>query len=261
MNGFKQRNKDLYEGLVFDTRFNGKLEIVEYVTNKQVLVRFLETGYTTKTTLIGIQEGEVKDKLRRSVFGVGITGEEPTCLNGRDLREYMVWTGVLERCYCNKAQSTKYKTYKGCSMSENFKYYPYFKEWCNKQIGFDQEGWALDKDILVKGNKIYSEEVCVFVPQKINNLILTNKAKRGKYPIGVAFDKRNSKFRSCINRYGKHVHLGHYHTPHEAFLAYKKAKEYYIKEVVTSYRDQIDPRVYEALMVWEVEEDRTDCEY
>lgn len=36
-------------------------------------------------------------------------------------------------------------------------------------------------------------------------------------------------------------------------MAYKQAKEAYIKEVANKWKDQIDPRVYEALMIWEVE--------
>ena len=39
----------------------------------------------------------------------------------------------------------------------------------------------------------------------------------------------------------------------EAFLAYKQAKELHIKEVANKWKDQIDPRVYEALMNYTVE--------
>ena len=40
-----------------------------------------------------------------------------------------------------------------------------FAEWCDVQIGFNNEGWHLDKDILVKGNKIYGPDFCAFVPE------------------------------------------------------------------------------------------------
>ena len=35
--------------------------------------------------------------------------------------------------------------------------------------------------------------------------------------------------------------------------AYKQPKEDYIKEVANKWKDQIDPRVYDALMKYEVE--------
>ena len=47
-------------------------------------------------------------------------------------------------------------------------------------------------------------------------------------------------------------HLGHFNTADQAFQAYKEAKEAYIKEVANKWKNQIDPRVYDALMKWEI---------
>ena len=134
-----------------------------------------------------------------------------------------------------------------------FHKYSHFKEWCNKQVGFDQDGWQLDKDILVKGNKVYSPNTCVFVPKEINCLIIHRKSVRGEYPIGVTFDPKIGKFRSQMNRGGKKTHMGLFSYPEEAFYAYKEAKEDYIKEVANKWKDQIDHRVYKALMNYQVE--------
>ena len=61
--------------------------------------------------------------------------------------------------------------------------------------------------------------------------------------------------KACISRYNKNVTLSVHDYPMEAFYAYKAAKEVYIKEVANKWRDKIDPRVYEALMNWEVSAD------
>ena len=121
------------------------------------------------------------------------------------------------------------------------------------QIGFDQEGFQLDKDILVKGNKVYSEDTCCFVPAEINYLIIKANRIRGKYPIGIYEDKQAGKFKVRISVGGKQKHIGRYYCEKEAFYAYKQAKEAYIKEVAEKWKDKIDPKVYDALMQYDVE--------
>ena len=49
------------------------------------------------------------------------------------------------------------------------------------------------------------------------------------------------------------VYLGTFNTPEEAFCAYKEVKEAYIKDVADKWKDRIDPRVYDALMNYQVE--------
>ena len=61
----------------------------------------------------------------------------------------------------------KNKNCENCKCSENFKSYEYFYEWCHNQTGFGNDSWQLDKDLLVKGNKIYNEESCVLYLLKL----------------------------------------------------------------------------------------------
>jgi len=109
----------------------------------------------------------------------------------------------------------------------------------------------LDKDILVKGNKIYSPETCAFVPTVINNLFTSRVSKRGKYPIGVSVS--GSRYRVTMTKDNKQYFFGAYGTPEEGFQAYKNAKETYIKEVAELWKDKIGMRVYEALINYTVE--------
>jgi hypothetical protein len=183
---------------------------------------------------------------------VGVIGELPISHGGKHDKEYVFWKGILERCYDEKYHS-KQPTYKDCCVSEDFKYYPYFKGWCNKQIGFDQEGWHLDKDILVKGNKAYSEDTCCFVPSAINNLFVKSNSSRGDLPIGVSFDKDSQKYRPHLSMNGKVSHLKRVDTVEEAFSMYKHIKEGHIKDIAEKYKGQIDKRVYQALLNYKVE--------
>ena len=240
-------------GSLVKTNNFGYLLITRYVTSREVYSKFIDTGYEVKTTMQQLLKGNINDRLKPTVFGVGVIGE---CLTvdscGNRLKEYQVWKGMLERCYSDKFQAKK-PTYKGCIVSENFVCYPYFKKWCNKQIGFDQVGWHLDKDILSKGNKVYSEDTCCFVPQEINSLLVRSNATRGKYPLGVSYLTRLGMFEASVSLGGRNKRIGRFYNAQEAFYAYKEVKESYIKEVANKWKDQIDPRVYNALMSWNIE--------
>ena len=216
------------------------------------LIQFLSTGCEYRVDISSINKGEVKDYLLPSVFGVGVTGF--CTISEDDKPHYLVWVEVLKRCYYErKSQQYHCTTYVDCKVSDNFKYFTYFKDWCNKQVGFnsiDEKGalFHLDKDILVKGNKVYSEDTCCFVPQEINALFIKRDKLRGEYPIGVSFHKSRGMLRATLNN----KHLGYFNTAEQAFQVYKTAKEAYIKEVANKWKDKIDPRVYEALMNYEV---------
>ena len=188
-----------------------------------------------------------------TVYNVGIisTNDKPY-IDGKMSIEYVLWVNMLCRCYDVKTK-IKRPTYAECTTSESFLYYSNFKTWCNNQFGFNNNYFELDKDILVKGNKIYSEATCCFVPREINMLFTKSNGRRGEYPIGVCFEKRTGKYKSQIRKGSLKVHLGRYNTPYDAFLAYKEAKESYIKEVANKWKDKIDVRVYDALMNYEVE--------
>lgn len=243
------------EGDIFKTKSYGGLVVTKYINSQNIHVMFINTGYKTVTQASNIMQGLVKDKLSRSIYGVGITGDTELKVNGQYLKEYMIWKGVLRRCYSEYCHNTQ-PTYAECSMSKNFQYFPYFMEWCSKQIGFDSKdendrSFALDKDILVKGNKIYSEDTCCFVPYEINNSFLKRGNKRGESLIGVY--KSKDGFKAQLSR-GKSIQifLGYFSTEIEAFNVYKQAKEAHIKSLANKWRDQIDPRVYNTLMNYEV---------
>ena len=242
----------MQEGDVFKTKSYGDLIITKYVNSKAVCVKFVVTGYETTTKASNVIAGSVKDRLLPTVHGIGITGDSQVRVDGKHTKEYRLWNNMLKRCYSVGCQKVR-PTYIDCSISENFRYLEYFKEWCNNQIGFnsvDEKGkpFALDKDILVKGNRVYNEDVCVFVPQEVNLLFTKRDKSRGEYPIGVSFHKSRGMLTATLNN----KYLGYFNTAEQAFQVYKTAKEAYIKEVANKWKDKIDPKVYEALMNYEV---------
>ena len=172
-------------GKVCKSKSSGDFKILKYNDSYNVEIQFLKTGFETVTQLGNIRNGKVKDRYLPSVYGVGIVGTkyQPT-INGVQTKEYELWTSMLKRCYSD-AYKKKYPTYEGCEVSDNFKNYEYFYEWWHNQIGFDNDGWQLDKDLLIKGNKVYSESTCVFIHQEINKILVKREASRGEHLIGV----------------------------------------------------------------------------
>ena len=159
---------------------------------------------------------------------------------------------MLERC-CSDTYKKKNPTYIDCEVSHSFKNYEYFYEWCHNQIGFGECGFQLDKDLLVKGNKVYSENTCVFIPKEINVALTKCTASRGEHLVGVYWHKTKKAFVAMVNKNkGIQEHLGYFNTETEAYNAYKVAKESFIKEQANEWKDRIDERAYNALMNYEV---------
>lgn len=244
-------------GEFFQTKNGGVCKIVEYVSSREVLVEF-ECGYKKWCEYSQLKNGNVKNPYSPTVEGVGYIGEgdysEPSKTK-EGFKAYQLWQGVLERCY-NESVRCRYPTYKKCSVVEGWKNFNVFASWCVEQKGFfekDKNGkvFHLDKDILVKGNKVYSPETCCFVPREINNLILSADNVRGSYPLGVYYDKKVGKFKGQMNCEGSQKHLGYFDTPEEAFLAYKQAKECHIKQIAEKWKGSIDFKVYQALLNYE----------
>lgn len=192
------------------------------------------------------------DANRTGLFGVGVNDAISETKDPANKK----WREMIRRCYDKKYFGEK-STYKGCFVCEEWLNYETFKKWFYDPKNGYRDGYQLDKDIILKGNKIYSPYTCCFVPGEINTLIINNRAARGKYPLGVSLSGRKFIARINITNNGviERRKIGSFCTPEEAFLAYKTEKEKHIKKFATSYyRDgKITQQVFEALMRFEIE--------
>lgn len=185
------------------------------------------------------------------VCGVGLNDltQEIQKKNGISSQSYRIWNLMLNRCY-NKKLKDKKPTYQKCVVCDEWLRFSNFKNWFEENY---VDGYALDKDVLVKGNKIYSPETCCFVPQEINSMLTKRQNDRGCYPIGVSYNHKG--YRASISKNGKRKSLGTYKTIKEAFDVYKRVKEEHLKKVAQKYYGdgKITKQVYDALMRYEVE--------
>lgn len=181
---------------------------------------------------------------RALVRGVGINDAEyviTQVINGKRVHcpFYTRWSSMLERCYSHKLQETR-PTYIGCSVHKDWLKFSIFKSWMEQQ---PWDGNQLDKDLLIKGNKVYSEETCVFVSQRVNSFLLEGENSRRLLPIGV--NLHQGKYQANCRDNNTLVFLGYYDTPDLAHLAWFNYKAKLAKKLAS---EQTDPRVAEALL-------------
>lgn len=152
------------------------------------------------------------------------------------------WRKMIQRCY-SQTSSANHKYYSGCSVADIWQKFSEFRLWIQCQ---DWEGNHIDKDLLVPGNKVYSPEFCVMIPQRLNNFLTDNGAKRGDTPIGVSFRASMGKYQAnCGDPFSsKKVYLGLFDDPGSAYEAWRRRKH----ELACQYADeQTDERIAKAL--------------
>jgi hypothetical protein len=187
--------------------------------------------------------------MRKLLSGIGYIGIGE--YSSKDEKLYNRWANMIRRCY-SEATQNKHQTYIGCSVSKEWHNFQNFAEWYVAQNCPD-ETWQLDKDILVKDNKIYSSETCCLLPRDLN--MLTQKRKRGEgLPVGVT--RHKDKFRAQLrtDKWERgSEYLGLYLTKEDAFGAYLSAKKKRMYEKTKEWEHLLPPHVVTALLNYDVE--------
>ena len=241
----------------FITNEGYEIVIIEYNNARDVTIQFQDEYKTIieHREYRDCRKGRIKNPYHPSICGVGYLGQgkyKPT-ISGKITDEYKEWHGMLRRAYDEKYKK-KEPTYIDVVVEEwlfNFQNYCEWRE--ENYYEINGERMELDKDILLKGNKIYSRDTIIFVPQRINSLFTKCDASRGDCPIGVCYDKKANKYVAYCNTLKGRKHLGSYNTSQQAFKVYKAFKEAYIKEVANEYKNRIPKCLYDAMYNWEVD--------
>lgn len=231
-----------------------KVEYVNSTTKVCIICPKHGEFWQTPSSHVNAKQGCQKcyDNRRRTlVLGWGINDSKHKVMHGSEKElVYKTWTSMIRRCYSDKYHNLK-PTYIDCSVCEEWKYYSNFEKWFYDNY---KDGYVLDKDILVQGNKIYSPQTCCFVPPYINGLLATNASQRGKYKTGVYFHLNKYIAQCGINKVQRRVGL--FNTEDEAHEAYKKAKYKEIRRVAKDAlgKGEINNKVYEALLNFKIKE-------
>lgn len=243
-----------------NTNYQGcTMYITEYRSSNDISVKFVDKfGATVHSDYKGFKSGSVKNPYYPDVYGVGCVGLKYKSVG--NLKAYKVWHGIMQRCY-DLAIKQRQPTYMDCTIDKGWMVFENFYDWVKSQPNYDKwlvgNRWMVDKDILVKGNKHYGPDTCCLVPEHINTLFTKRQNDRGKYPIGVCYNKRDGVYRAqCNNPFlNKRECVGRFDNPDDAFLAYKSYKEQIIKKIaeIEYASGNISEACYDAMINYVVE--------
>jgi len=232
---------------------NSLMKIVEYNKADDIIVEFQDQfKFKVRTKYGHFSDGNVRNPYVKDIYGVGYIGNTCTSLNNECKKSFDTWQSMLQRCYDVEHYQRTQPTYKDKYVCDEWLCFATFEKWFNNNYyEISNEKMALDKDILLKGNKKYCPEYCCFVPQRINNLFTKCDAWRGNLPIGV--QQRGNRYIVQFHMGDKTYTYQSFDTPERAFEHYKTMKEKYIKIVAEQYKGMIPDKLYEALLRYEVE--------
>lgn len=230
------------------------MKLVNYINSHNVIVEFQdEYNYKVKATYRDFLLGKVDNPYDKILYDIAYIGIGKYGASQQYKKIYTVWRMMFDRCYGDNQYHTK-ACYDGCTVDPGWFNFQNFAKWYEDNY-YEIEGqrMQIDKDILHKGNTVYSPDRCMIVPNEINALFVKRKLQRGNTPIGVYYNKNMNAYVAFCWAGGKlKEYLGSYCAPEDAFNAYKIRKEQYIKEIADKYKDKIPVQLYDALYAYEV---------
>ncbi|HAZ4787766.1 TPA: hypothetical protein J4786_003203 [Citrobacter amalonaticus] len=189
-----------------------------------------------------------RKKKKRLICGIGCFDVDFPCgiwIDGKCHHHsaYDVWRHMLQRCYKPNTEQDA-RIYAGCIVCDEWFYFSNFLAFWK---AYYREGFALDKDLLHPGNKTYSPEHCVFIPQALNNFGADHTRARDELPQGVDWFKSRGTYRARIRINGKAKHLGLFSSAQEAHTAWHAARMQQARDW-KPVCDEIHPDLHAGLM-------------
>ena len=174
-------------------------------------------------------------KSNKLYIGIGDKGNILTKEKGKTLLSYTAWCNMLRRCYSGKQTS-----YTLCTVSDEWLYYPNFKEWFDKNY---KEGYEVDKDLVQRGNTTYSKKLCIMIPKVLNRYLSGYHDSKGYCLI-----ESSGKYRAMYNS----KHIGMYSTKEDCRDSYFRVRNESILnlcnelKLTMKIRDMIDNYLIEV---------------
>lgn len=245
---------DFREGNLMVNNQGSPYKILKIIKNKYEVTKYLiefqdKFKYTRYSEGGDVIDGAIKNPYHPKIANKGYFGVGEYS-NKNNTEIYASWTAMIKRCYSDKDHRWKAYGGRGVYVCEEWHNFQNFARWHEENTYECQEKLTIDKDILIKNNKVYSPNTCILVPERINKLFI-NTGKENGLPRGV--HKRYNRYIASMSKGDGCVKLGSYLNLEEAFESYKREKEEYIKEIADLYKDIIPYKLYIAMYNYEIE--------
>lgn len=240
-----------YKNHIGEENFNTNgtlMKVINQYNYAEIEVEFQDKyKYSTKAFYQNFKRGVIKNPYDKTVCGVGMIGVGKYKTGGKDYRtkQYAVWEDMMYRCY-KESDRHLHPAYEDCTVCEEWHNYQVFGKWYDENFyQIKGERTHLDKDILIKDNKIYSPITCIFVPQRINMIFMKkNRKVDADLPNGI--HRCTTGFSARYNT----KNLGIFKTLDEALYYYNIEKQIHINKVAEEYKEKISPKLYNVLINW-----------
>lgn len=233
--------KDLTVGQVFHTKQGGSVTVIDIVDYRNILIQHNDSyKHTMVVKLQRLNKGDIRNPYFPTLLGKGFIGTGSYSSVSHKVA-YKMWSAMLTRAYCSKTKERQI-TYLHVTVCHSWHNFQNFAEWLYSQDYFN-EGFQLDKDILVNGNKEYSPDCCSLVPQEINKLFINKGGSNKELSVGVYYRKGTYSVKAG-NKY-----VGNYPSLELAKEAYTTAKSVYVLSKVEEWKDRLDPKVLHRMRI------------
>lgn len=248
---YKVTPTDVKVGDVMPTTKSGDCLVIKIEGKGRITVVFKENiNHDIITDYRTLKAGNILNPYFARYYGIGYlgVGKHRMSKNKQPTPSYSAWRFLMMRLFCEKRLLIN-PTYRGCTICKSWCNFQVFSDWFYSHESYGL-GYELDKDLLVSGNRHYSPETCVMIPQEINKALKTVQVN--SVVAGVRKRKNTKGYQVRVTEHGKRRHVGEFYTEEEASAAYVKAKEDYIHSLAEKWHGKIEERAYQALMNWTV---------